>query len=49
MKIIKFKYRPTDCQLEACLRLVTSGYYTDYATLADTIQYESSEYLLSIT
>lgn len=45
MKIIKSKYRSTmtDHHLEACLRLATSSYCPDYATLADSIQCTSSE------
>lgn len=45
MKIIKSKYRSTmtDDHLEASLRLATSSYCPDYATLADSIQCKSSE------
>ncbi|KAF7641054.1 hypothetical protein LDENG_00297180, partial [Lucifuga dentata] len=44
-KIIKSKYCSTmsDDHLEACLRLATSSYCLDYATLADSIQCKSSE------
>ncbi|CAK6967628.1 general transcription factor II-I repeat domain-containing protein 2A-like [Scomber scombrus] len=45
MKIIKSKYRSTmnDDQLEVCLRLAVSSYCPDYASLADSIQCNSSE------
>ena len=46
MKISKSKYHSTitDGHLEACLRLATSSYWRDYATLAESIQCKSSEY-----
>ena len=46
MKIIKSKYCSimTDDHLEGCLRLVTSSYFPDYASLADFIQCKSSEW-----
>ena len=45
MKMIKSKYRSTmtDDHLEACLRLATSSYCPDYATLADSTRCRSSE------
>ena len=44
IKIIKSKYRSTmtDDHLEACLRLATSSYSPDYATLSDSLQCRSS-------
>ena len=49
MRIIKSKYCSTITDhLEACLRLASSSYSPDYATLADSIQWKSSEYALSL-
>ena len=50
MKIIKYKYHSTIIagHLEACLRLPTSSCCPDSATLADSIQSKSSEYVLSM-
>ena len=50
MIISKSKYCSTiiDGYLEACLRIASSSYCPDYATLADSIQCKSSEYVLSI-
>ncbi|KAL2087224.1 hypothetical protein ACEWY4_018283 [Coilia grayii] len=44
IKIIKSKYRSTmtDDHLEACLRLATSSYCPDYATLSHSLQCRSS-------
>ena len=45
MKIIKSKYRSTmiDDHFKACLRLATRTYCLYYETLADSIQFKSSE------
>ena len=45
MKVIKSKYRTTmiDDHLEVCLRMATSSYCPDYATLADSMQCKSSK------